>query len=152
MMFKKIFLLILASFVSLSAQSKTERIDQVVKIYNENRSFNGAVLVSEHGKAIYSKGIGLANREWDIPNTSDTKFRLGSVTKQFTSAIILQLVQQGKIKMETKLAEILTDYPGAAGDKITIHNLLTHSSGVRDYLSIPEYMKELHSTLKCTTS
>ncbi len=141
-MLKKIFFFQIVFLVSVFAQSKTEKIDQVVKFYNNNQSFSGAVLVSEHSKVIYSRGIGLANREWDIPNTTDTKFRLGSLTKQFTAAVILQLVEQGKLKLDTKLSDILTDYPKDTGNKITIHNLLTHSSGVRDYLSIPEYFKE----------
>jgi CubicO group peptidase (beta-lactamase class C family) len=141
-MLKKVLLFLFVLSASLCAQSKTEKIDRIVKTYNENGLFNGAVLVSENGRVIYSKGIGFANLEWDIPNTTDTRFRLGSVTKQFTAAIILQLVEQGRLKLETKLTGILTDYPKAAGDKITIHNLLTHSSGVRDYLSIPEYFTD----------
>jgi CubicO group peptidase (beta-lactamase class C family) len=141
-MVKKIFLLLFVFLFSLFAQNKKEKIDQLVKIYNENGSFSGAILVSEHGKVIYSKGIGLANMEWDIPNSPDTKFRLGSVTKQFTSAAILQLVEQGKLKLDNKISDILTDYPKATGEKITIHNLLTHSSGIRDYLSIPEYFRD----------
>lgn len=138
----KIFLLLFVFSAFIFAQSKTDKIDRVVKYYNENGLFSGAVLVSENGKVIFSKGTGLANIEWDIPNTPDTKFRLGSVTKQFTAAIILQLVEQGKIKLDSKLSEILTDYPKTTGDKITVHNLLTHSAGIRDYIGIPEYTKD----------
>ncbi|MGE5861038.1 MAG: serine hydrolase domain-containing protein, partial [Ignavibacteria bacterium] len=141
-MIKKIICLLLIVCASLLAQSKSDKIDQLIKIYVENRQFSGAVLVAEHGKVIYSKGFGYANMEWDIPNTPDTKFRLGSVTKQFTSAIIMQLIEQGKFMLDTKITDILPDYPKKTGNKITIHQLLTHSSALLSYTDIPEYFKD----------
>ncbi|MGE5848021.1 MAG: serine hydrolase, partial [Ignavibacteria bacterium] len=141
-MINKIICLLLIVCASLLAQSKSDKIDQLIKVYVENRQFSGAVLVAEHGKVIYSKGFGYANMEWDIHNTPDTKFRLGSVTKQFTSAIIMQLVEQGKLKLDNKITDILPDYPKKMGDKITIHQLLTHSSGLLSYTDIPEYFND----------
>ncbi|HVO74945.1 MAG TPA: serine hydrolase [Ignavibacteriaceae bacterium] len=140
-MIKKIFHLLIFC-IPILAQSKADKIDQLLKIYVENRQFSGAALVAENGKVIYSKAFGYANMEWDIPNTPDTKFRLGSVTKQFTSAIIMQLVEQGKLKLDNKISDILPDYPRKTGDKITIHQLLTHSSGLLSYTDIPEYFKD----------
>ncbi|HZJ19734.1 MAG TPA: serine hydrolase domain-containing protein, partial [Pricia sp.] len=89
--------------------------------------FNGSVLVAENGKVIYKKGMGMANMEWDIPNAPDTKHRLGSITKQFTAALILQLVAEGKLKLDEPITAYLPDYPKANGNKITLHHLLTHT-------------------------
>src|SRR5688500_11842606 len=79
-----------------SQSQKAAKIDEVMTLANKYRLFNGSVLVAENGKVIYKKGFGLANMEWNIPNTPETRFRLGSITKQFTAALILQLVEQGK--------------------------------------------------------
>jgi CubicO group peptidase (beta-lactamase class C family) len=141
-MFKKSIYPFLIACQALFAQSKKDKIDQLVNVYYENQLFSGAVLVAEHGQVIYSKGFGFANREWDIPNTPDTKFRLGSMTKQFTAAIIMQLVDQGKLRLDNKITDILPDYPKKTGDEITIHQLLTHTSGLLSYTDIPEYFKD----------
>src|ERR1041384_4269536 len=81
------------------AQDHAAKIQEVLALAHKYRQFNGSALVAENGKVIYKGGFGLANMEWNIPNTPDTKFRLGSITKQFTATIILQLVEQGKIKI-----------------------------------------------------
>jgi len=94
---------LLAAQASVQAQDKAAKIDELMKVYNSYRQFNGAVLVAENGKVIFKKGYGMANMEWNIPIETDTKFRLGSITKQFTSMLVLQLVQEGKIKLEGKL-------------------------------------------------
>ena len=121
------------------AQQKAKQIDDLMGRYVDNGKFNGSVLVVENGKVIFKKGYGLANMEWNIPNTPDTKFRLGSLTKQFTAMLIMQLVEHGKLKLESKITDYLTDYSKAAGDKITIHHLLTHTSGIPNYTYLPAY-------------
>src|SRR5688500_13531842 len=78
-----------------SQSQKAAKIDELMTQANKYRLFNGSVLVAENGKVIYKKGFGLANMEWNVPNTTETRFRLGSITKQFTAALILQLVEQG---------------------------------------------------------
>ena len=134
---------ILLVFASLaSAQDHFGKIDALVKQYYDLGLFNGSVLVSDRGK-IYEKGFGPANREWDIPNGPDTKFRLGSITKQFTATLILQLVEQGKIKLDGHITDYLPDYRKHTGDKVTIHNLLTHTSGIPDYTERPDYASDL---------
>jgi CubicO group peptidase (beta-lactamase class C family) len=125
------------------AQDKAARIDEYMTRANKFRQFNGAVLVAENGKVIYKKGLGLANMEWNVPNEADTKFRLGSITKQFTAALIMQLVDQGKLKLDGKLSEYLPDYRKDVGDKVTIHHLLTHTSGIPSYTSLPNFMAEV---------
>jgi len=115
------------------AQAKGHKIDELLSLYHNYQQFNGAALVAENGKVIYKKGFGLANMEWNIPNEPDTKFRLGSITKQFTATLILQLVEQGKIKLDGKVSDYLPDYRKDTGDRMTIHHLLSHTSGIPNY-------------------
>jgi CubicO group peptidase (beta-lactamase class C family) len=124
-------------------QTKAEKIDELMKLYNEYAQFNGSVLVAENGKVIFKKGFGLANMEWEVPNQPDTKHRLGSVTKQFTAMLILQLVEEGKLDLNVPITTYLPDYPKETGDVITIHHLLTHTSGIPNFTSFSNYQKDL---------
>jgi len=136
-------LAVLAFQTSALAQDKAARIDQMISLYQKYSQFNGSALVADNGKVIYKKGSGLANMEWNIPNTSDTKFRLGSVTKQFTATLILQLVEQGKIKLDGKLVDYLPDYRPDTGARVTIHNLLSHTSGIPNYTALPDFFENV---------
>jgi CubicO group peptidase (beta-lactamase class C family) len=98
----------------------------------------GTVLVAQEGKVLLDKGYGFANLEWEIPNTPTTKFRLGSVTKQFTAASILLLEERGKLKVEDPVKKYMPDAP-AAWDKITIFHVLTHTSGIPSFTGFPDY-------------
>ena len=95
--------------------------------------FRGVVLISKDGEIAYEKAYGNASEEYDVANTVDTKFEIGSLTKQFTAASILMLAQEKKLDVADKVSKYFPDYPN--GDQITIHNLLTHSSGIGDYIS-----------------
>ncbi len=110
--------------------------DAAAKVEN----FNGSVLVAKDGQILFAKGYGLANAEHEIPNTPETKFRLGSLTKQFTATAILILQDQDKLKVEDLISKYLTDAP-TAWEKITIHHLLTHTSGIPSYTDDPSYGK-----------
>ncbi len=135
---KKLIIILLALPMALAAQKNYQKtLDAYMTAESAVRDFNGAVMVVQKGKTIYQKAFGLADREWNIPNTNDTKFRIGSVTKQFTAACILQLAEQGKLSTDDKLTKYFPDYP--KGDSITIHMLLCHSSGIKNYTSIPEF-------------
>src|SRR6185503_9443899 len=126
-----------------STSPKAAKIDEVMTLANKYRLFNGSVLVAEHGKVIYKKGLGLANMEWDIPNSTETRFRLGSITKQFTATLILQLVAQGKIKLDGKLSDYLPNYRKDVGEKVTVHQLLNHTSGIPSYTGLPNFMNDV---------
>ena len=134
------FILLISVNVSFG-QSKIEQLDELINQYTEYGQFNGSVLVAEKSKVLYKKGFGMANMEWDIPNQSDTKHRLGSITKQFTSMLIMQLVEEGKLKLDVPISTYLPDYPKANGDIITIHHLLTHTSGTPNYTSFPGFFR-----------
>ncbi|OAB80444.1 serine hydrolase [Cochleicola gelatinilyticus] len=132
----------LVSIVSFG-QTKVQELDALLGLYTQYGQFNGSVLVAEKGKVVYKKGFGLANMEWDIPNTPDTKHRIGSITKQFTALLIMQLVAEGKIELQAPVSKYLPEYSKTNGDKITIHQLLTHTSGVPNYTSFPNFFKDL---------
>ena len=137
-----IILLVVLLFVNLTfSQSKQEQITKLIDTYTEYKTFNGSVLVAENGKVIYKKGFGFANMEWDIPNAPNTKHRLGSITKQFTGMLILQLAEDGKIDLKAPITKYLPDYPKANGDIITTHHLLTHTSGIPNYTSFPGFFQ-----------
>ena len=143
---KTVFLVVLmltGIFNVSCGQPKIAQLDKLISVYAEHGKFNGSVLVAEKGKIIYSKGFGWANMEWNIPNQSDTKHRLGSITKQFTSMLIMQLVQQGKLKSDVPISTYLPDYPKSKGDAITIHHLLTHTSGIPEFTSFPNFYKDV---------
>ena len=108
--------------------------------------FSGAVLVADRGEIIYQEGFGYANREWNIPNSTDTKFRLASVSKQFCSMLIMQLVQEEKIELDTPITEYLPYYRKDTGDRITIHHLLSHQSGIKDFTASFDYRNTIART------
>src|SRR5712691_447746 len=103
-----------------------------------NKQFMGSVLVARGNDVLFSKGYGSANLEWDIPDSPSTKFRLGSVTKQFTAASILLLEERGKLRVEDPVKKYLPDAP-ASWDKITIFHVLTHTAGIPNFTSFLYY-------------
>lgn len=100
--------------------------------------FNGAVLVAYDGNVILSEGYGMADREMGSPNSADTKFYIGSITKQFTAAAILQLRERGMLTLDDPISAHLSDFPPSIGDRVTIRHLLTHTSGLPNHTDIPE--------------
>ena len=104
-----------------------------------------AVLVSKDGKVLYEKGFGYADIEKKELIAPNTKFRIGSITKQFTASAILKLQEEGKISVTDKLSKFLPDFPRA--DEITIHQLLTHISGIHSYTSKPEFINKVTSPI-----
>lgn len=124
------------------AQDLATRLDRQVRVYVDQQRFSGSVLVARGGKVLFSKGYGMADAEWDVPNTPRTKFRLGSITKQFTAMVVLMLERQGKLKVEDPVSKYMPDAP-TAWKKVTIHHLLTHTSGIPSFTSFPDYMKTM---------
>ena len=100
--------------------------------------FTGSVLIAKQGKVLLSHGYGLADRKQNTPNTPQTRFRLGSLTKQFTAMAILILEKQGKLNVKDPICKYVPDCPSTWGI-ITIKHLLTHTSGIPDFLSFADY-------------
>lgn len=116
----------------------------------QSRNFNGSVLVGKKGQVLLSKGYGMANFEHDIPNTSTTKYRVGSISKQFTSTSILLLEERELLHVGDAISKYIPDFPN--GDAITIHHLLTHTSGIPNFNRIPDFtdIKGNYSSLVST--
>lgn len=126
-----------------SAKDHAAKVQEMLAQAHKYRLFNGSALVAENGKIIYKGAFGMANMEWGIPNTPDTKFRLGSITKQFTAMLVLQLVEQGKVKLDAKISDYLPDYRKDIGEKVTVHQLLTHTSGIPSYTGLPNFFQDV---------
>ncbi len=135
---KKIFILLLLPLSVIAQKNQSKELEKYMQAQVNVKGFSGAVLVMQHDKVLLKKGYGLADREWNVANTIDTKFRIGSVTKQFTATGILQLVELGKLSLGDKLSKFYPDFP--KGDSVTIHMLLNHTSGIADYTNFPEFM------------
>ncbi|MEO8068429.1 MAG: serine hydrolase [Flavobacteriales bacterium] len=111
----------------------------LMDLFVDRTGFNGVVLVAEAGQVIYRKAFGKANMEWNVPNTVDTRFKLASLGKQFTALIIMQLVESGKLELDDKLIAYVPEMTGKNADRITIHQLLNHTSGVPNYHVIADF-------------
>ena len=115
------------------AQTKAQKIDKLLSQYFSYGQFNGTALIAEHDKLLLKKGWGYANFEWKIPNAADTKFRIGSITKTFTDLLAFQELEKGRLRLEAHVSDYLPNYPKPQGEQITIHQLMTHTSGLPDY-------------------
>ncbi len=113
------------------------KVDAYIKPYLNMKVFSGSVLIARQGKILQSKGYGMANDELDVANTPKTKFHIASITKSFTAASIMLLEERGLLKTSDALTKYIADYPD--GDKITIHHLLIHTSGIPNVNNFPEY-------------
>lgn len=123
----------------------TDKANAYLKVLEKDKRFSGVILVTKDGKPIYEKACGMANYELSVPNTMNMKFEIGSMTKQFTAASIMMLVEQKKLDLQDPINKYIIDYPD--GDKITIHHLLTHTSGIPNYLDDPNFNpKKFYST------
>jgi len=138
---KKYILFAWAICLSCSAIPQTipEKIDSLLTAYEKVNYFNGTVLVARKGTIIFEKGYGYKNKKALLANDPNTIFQIGSITKQFTSAIILQLKEKQKLSLQDKLSKYIPDYPN--GDQITIEHLLTHTAGVYNYTNDRDFMK-----------
>src|SRR5215213_5502043 len=113
--------------------------DYLNGLVKQNR-FSGAVLVARDGRVVLSKGYGFANLELEVPNTPQTRFRLSSITKQFTAAAVLVLQERGKLNVQDPVCKYVENCP-AAWQPVTIHHLLTHTSGIPNMTSFPEFRR-----------
>lgn len=112
-------------------------IDAYLKAHYEIGWFSGSVMVVRAGEIVWSRGYGMASLEYQVPNSPQTRFRLGSVTKQFTAVAILQLQERGLLDVQAPVSTYLPDYPD--GERITLHQLLTHTAGLPNLTSFPDY-------------
>ncbi len=140
--------ILLALFIAINALAQqaapsASKFDEYLNAAAK-QGFTGSALVARDGKIVFSRGAGMANVEWEIPNTPQTKFRLGSITKQFTAAAILLLQERGKLSVQDPACKYVADCP-KAWEPVTIHHLLTHTSGIPSYTDVksPEEFRKM---------
>ncbi len=121
------------------------KVDAYVRQYIDLDIFSGVVLVAENGQPIYQKAFGLANREKNTPNNLNTRFDIGSINKFMTKVVILQLIQEGKVKPNDNLGKYLKGFPETAAAEITIQHLMSHKSGYGDYMQQPGFFSRSKS-------
>jgi CubicO group peptidase (beta-lactamase class C family) len=129
--------LLLPGYAFAQNAAEVPAIDAIFQRYHQFEHFEGAVLVAKKGQVIYKKAFGQANREWDIPNQVDTRFDIASISKQFTALLILQLYEEGKLHPDSTISAYLPAFRSDVGKKVSIHHLLTHTSGIPNYTSLP---------------
>lgn len=125
---------------ALDAVALEQKIDELLNAHVRVNDFSGTVLLAEKGQPLVAKGYGYANVEWQIPNAPETKFRIGSVTKQFTSMLIMQLRERGKVRLEDSVCVYVAPCPDT-WKPVTIHHLLTHTSGIPTYTGLADWRK-----------
>ncbi len=116
--------------------------DEYLKKELQLNRFMGSVMVARSNQIVFMKGYGLANREYEIPNAPDTKFRLGSITKQFTAMCILKLQEAGKLSIDDPVSRFVPNC-SSNWSEIKIRHLLNHSSGIPNFTSFPDYLSTM---------
>jgi D-alanyl-D-alanine carboxypeptidase len=129
----KQLIILLTFFIAHSnAFGQVDSLENSIADYAKSNNFNGTILIQKDNKRLFLQSFGMANRQFDIKNTNDTKYRIASMTKTFTAVLILQLFEKGKLELDKPIKNYLPNYKGEGADKITIHSLLTHSSGIEN--------------------
>jgi CubicO group peptidase (beta-lactamase class C family) len=135
---KKIIILVAVLFIGYFSFAQGDKLDALIDAYAKLNKFNGTALVAKNGTLLLNKGYGYRNAADKVANNEQTIFQLGSITKQFTSAVILKLQEEKKLNVSDKLSKYFPGYP--KGDSVTIEQLLTHTSGIYSYTNDPAFM------------
>lgn len=142
---RQFFLLMVVLIGSFSSFAQTEpkfrKLDSLLNHFTENNRFMGAVSIREKDKIVFEKAYGFADVENGIKATNATKYKIGSVTKMFTAAIVFQLIEEKKLTLDTRLSKFYPEIKNA--DKITIKNLLNHKSGIYNYTEDTVFTKNM---------
>ncbi len=126
----KYLFLIAYLILNHAVYSQQDELDGIIRKIDEKERLNGVVLIGKDGRIIYQNAFGLANYSLNTPNSLDSKFLIGSLTKQFTAMLILQYVQEGKLNLDENIIKYLPDFRTDIGNKISIRHLLTHTHGI----------------------
>jgi CubicO group peptidase (beta-lactamase class C family) len=119
-----------------------QKFDSLFRAYYQNGLFEGTVLIADDTGVVYQKALGFANHEHRIPNTLNTVFGIGSISKPFTAMLVLQLIQEGKLGFDIPISKYLPEYRKDIGSKVTIRHLLTHTSGIPSYTALPNVWED----------
>lgn len=140
------YALLVASVCSFAQSNQlTASLDSMLQQYEQEKNFSGVVMLSQKGKLLYGKAFGYADREKKVLNEPTTNFNIASLGKTFTAVMIMQLVQEGKLKLTDTLSKILPEYNIKKADQITVKHLLTHTSGINNYMTHPQFESKMKS-------
>lgn len=128
----KIFALLTLLFYSSFLTAQAVTLEKAILDYTKENNFNGTILIQEKDTLLHSKSYGFANKEFQIPNRLNTRYKIASITKLFTSVLIYQLVEKGQIELDSPIQKHLPAYKGEGSNKVTIHQLLTSTSGIQN--------------------
>lgn len=138
---KRMILFVFIAVFSSGLLASQPQIDELMKGFEQEQYFNGNVLVGKGSEVIYARGFGVADVAAQIPNTLRTRFNLASITKQFTAATIMLLIRECKLRLNDTISDYLPYYRSDTGAKITIHQLLNHSSGLASFGKDKRFMQ-----------
>ncbi|MBC7896333.1 MAG: beta-lactamase family protein [Cytophagaceae bacterium] len=124
---------------AVAGAQATARHARAIDAYARTHGFNGTILVRHKGAVVYHKSFGIADRAFSVPVTNDTKFRIASITKVFTAVLVLQLVEQGRLDLDATIRTYLPAYTGAGADRVTLHHLLRHVSGIQNMDTVSSF-------------
>jgi CubicO group peptidase (beta-lactamase class C family) len=135
-------LIMLVEVITVNAQDPSKQFDAIMKKEIKAGEPGAVLLVAKQGKVIYRKAFGMANMELGVPMKPEYIFRIGSITKQFTACAILKLAEEGKLSIQDDITKYIKDYP-TQGNVITIEHLLTHTSGIKSYTGMVEWIADV---------
>lgn len=115
------------------ARQTPQSIEAFVAKEAADRQFSGTVLIARQGSIVALRSFGLADRSFTVPARPTDRYRIASITKTFTATIVMMLVDEGKLRLDTRVGDVLPDYPGQGADRVTIRTLLNHTSGLAQY-------------------
>ena len=128
----KYYVLIFSVLLTQFARAQRDGYGEVLDSFSLDKKFDGVILVGENGKTVYSYANGIADRETGKKITLNNHFKIASLTKTFTATLVMKLVEEGRLELNGVIGKYLKNYQGEAKDKVTIHHLLTYSSGIPD--------------------
>jgi CubicO group peptidase (beta-lactamase class C family) len=128
----------------VSGSGIAEELDAFIRGLVAEDKFSGAVVVAKDGESVFKNAYGLASREFNVPNRVTTKFNVASMGKMFTGVAVAQLAEQGRLSFDDLISKHLPDYPREVAERVTVHHLLTHTSGMGSYWK-PEFHEANHA-------
>jgi len=131
--------LVTATSLEATPRPAPPTIGAMVATFAAEHDFSGTILVRQGARTLYSRSFGLADRAFAVPAAADTRYRIASITKLFTAVLILQLAQEGRLDLDAPIRAALPEYPGAGADRVTIHQLLRHVSGIAQWDNVSSY-------------
>lgn len=132
---------LLLAVAPAAARAPAPALAQSIASFARAHDFSGTIMVRARGRTLFSRSFGLADRAFAVPAAADTRFRIASITKLFTAILILQLAQEERLDLDAPLRAALPDFPGEGGDRITIHQLLNHTSGLAQWDNVSSYQE-----------